>query len=252
MLNYFKTFIVALLIVIFQFPLTSYSQSSLEINQTAQTNANVDLGDSDWSTIDVLELKKSLQITLDRTPYTEAVQARLNKAEEPTSQDSTTYMPRLNDNAGASHWWLSEIDYQEDKAYLNLFYPNVTLDNPYDTYGWNGLDEFDALQTSAGLLFFRSPYLPEPDFASPHSAEVVIGIHGVSTAGEGRDVGRDPFMASGLIGINYLYNEHFGVHFNFQGTTNLLDGEHVRDPLIGQDEIPADVSYGAFMMDVYF
>lgn len=191
-------------------------------------------------------------VTLDRTPYIEAVQARTNKVEEAIPQDSSTYWLRLNDNAGSSHWWRSGIDYQEDTAYLNLIHPNVTLDNPYDTYGWNGLDEFDALQTSAGLLFFRSPYLPKPDFASPHSAEVVIGIHSVSTAGDAREVERDPFMASGLIGINYLHNEHFGVHFNFQATTNLLNGEHIPDPLIGQDEIPADDSYGAFMLDVYF
>jgi hypothetical protein len=46
-------------------------------------------------------------------------------------------------------------------------------------------------------------YLPDPDFASPHSVEVVIGIHSVSTAGDGREVERDPFMASGLIGINF-------------------------------------------------
>lgn len=59
-------------------------------------------------------------------------------------------------------------------------------------------------------------------------------------------------MASGLIGINYFHNEHFGEHFNFQATTNLLKGEDIPDPLIGQDEIHADDFCGAFMLDVYF
>lgn len=154
MFKHIKVFIFIIFIVIFQIPFTVYSQSSLEINQTVQTNATVDLVDSDWSTIDVLELKTTQQIAPDSTPYIEAVQARINKAEEPISQDSTTYWSRLNDNAGASHWWQSEIDYQEDNAYLNLFYPNVTLDNPNNTYGWYGLDEFEGLQTPAGSFFF--------------------------------------------------------------------------------------------------
>lgn len=132
--KYINTFIITLLIMVCFLPIPAFAQVSAEQSQVYQGNAAVDPANPDWSAMDVLGPETAGQIALAGNPTVEAAQARIGQAEERIAQARSAYWPRLDASAGASRLWWSENDYLENQAYLNLFYPNAVLDDPYDTY----------------------------------------------------------------------------------------------------------------------
>jgi len=125
---------IILLIIVLSIPFTAIAQTAAMQNQPHQGNEAVDPARPDWNTIGVLDLQTAWQITMAGNPTVEAAQARVSQAEERISQAQSTYWPRLDASVGASRLWWSENDYLENQAYLNLFFSDATLDDPYDSY----------------------------------------------------------------------------------------------------------------------
>lgn len=126
--------VITLLIIVCFFRVPAFSQASAGQSHVYKGNAAVDPINPDWNTIDVLELKTAQQIALAGNPTIEAAQARISQAEERIAQARSTYWPRVDASAGASRLWWSKNDYLENQAYLNLFFPDATRGDPYDSY----------------------------------------------------------------------------------------------------------------------
>lgn len=130
-------------------------------------------------------------------------------------------------------------------------------------FGWNMLEGFSAFPAPPGSGFFQAAYLPKPSFASPHSLDVVLGIRGTELiysvlydgsiiTSDDRDVEREDFIASGLIGFNYHYHKLLSVRVHFQVSTDILKEGSIPEPPPGRDKTKADLSYGAMIIDFYF
>ena len=130
-------------------------------------------------------------------------------------------------------------------------------------WGWNMMEGFFGFPDRPGCEFIQEAYLPKPPSASLHSVEMVLGISGTALAysvlydgsvisGDEREVDRETFFASGLVGFIYRYHPFFSFGAYLQSSTDLLKMDSLPDPLPGGEKTHPDLSYGILMIDFYF
>ena len=130
-------------------------------------------------------------------------------------------------------------------------------------YGWNILEGFNTYPAPPGRSFFQASHLPKPPTASPHGFEAVLGgracylIYSVIYDGsmitdDTRSVDRNNFMLVGGFGLFYHYYKLFSARATFQTSTDLLVKEAIPKPEPGGTLTSANISYGSFIIDIYF
>ncbi len=130
-------------------------------------------------------------------------------------------------------------------------------------FGWNILEGFNTFPAPPVRGVFQAYYLPKPSFVSPHSVEVILGaqatgfIYSVLYDGsiitdDDRDVDREDFIYSGLIGLNYHYYDWFSIRVSLIYTSDVLVEESLPDPRPGHEKTSVDNSFGTFVIDFHF
>lgn len=157
--------------------------------------------------------------------------------------------------------WAGQLDMDANASLGNL--DTSTEMGASFRFGWNIPQGFASAPAPPGVGVFQAAYLPKPAGASPHGFEVVLGISvtallysvlydGSILTSDDRDVERENFMVSGILGVNYHYYERFSIHLYFAASTDLLKEEELPAPQPGREKTHGDLSYGAFMIDFYF
>ena len=130
-------------------------------------------------------------------------------------------------------------------------------------YGWNILEGFNTYPAPPGRGFFQASHLAKPPSASPHGFEAVLGaracylIYSVIYDGslitdDTRSVDRNDFILVGGFGLFYHYYKFFSIRATFQTSTDLLVEESIPEPEPGGTKTSANISYGSFIIDIYF
>jgi hypothetical protein len=149
--------------------------------------------------------------------------------------------------------------------------PSVLLGNLFTAvelgfalrFGWNMLEGFNTFPAPPGRGFFQAYHLPKPSSASPHGVEFVLGARasgliysvlydGSEITDDERDVEREDFVFSGLIGLNYHYYDRFSIRVSLLLASDLLDEDELPDPLPGREQTGNDNSFGTFLFDFHF
>ena len=130
-------------------------------------------------------------------------------------------------------------------------------------FGWNMLEGFNSFPAPPGRGFFMAYYLPKPSFASPHGAEVILGVRasgiiysvlydGSIITDDDREVDREDFVYAGFVGLNYHYYDFLSIRLSLIYTSDTLVEESLPDPLPGAEKTEADSSYGTLAIDFHF
>ena len=176
-------------------------------------------------------------------------------------------------NFGYQHLWrLAHLgEYNNGWAGQITLGPSASLGNLFTAvelalglrFGWNILEGFNTFPAPPGRGFFQAFYLPKPSFASPHSVEFILGARatgiiysvlydGIIITDDDRDVDREDYLLSGLIGLNYHYYDYLSIRLAFLTTSDLLVEESLPPPLPGQEKTGADNSFGTLIIDFHF
>jgi hypothetical protein len=122
---------------------------------------------------------------------------------------------------------------------------------------------FEILPSPPGVGIFQAAYIPKPASASPHGVELVLGISGKAViysvvydgsliTDDDRDVERENFLFTGLVGVTYHYYNYFSISAQFQKTTDFLKEESLPDPPLGEEKTHADLSFGSLIVEFHF
>lgn len=130
-------------------------------------------------------------------------------------------------------------------------------------YGWNIIEGFNTYPAPPGRGFYQASHLAKPPSASPHGFEAVLGaracylIYSVIYDGslitdDTRSVDRNDFILVGGCGLFYHYYKFFSIRATFQTSTDLLVEASIPEPEPGGTKTSANISYGSFIIDIYF
>ncbi len=129
--------------------------------------------------------------------------------------------------------------------------------------GWNMQEGFNSFQAPPGAGIFQAAHIPKPASASRHGVELVIGGRSVGIiysvlydgsiiTGDDRSIGRESFVFSGLLGLNYYYYGLFSLRLAIIRTSDVLVEESLPPPRPGQKKTDTDNSFGTLMIDFTF
>lgn len=180
---------------------------------------------------------------------------------EPILNLAYQYLWRLARFGEYTNGWVGQLSLSPGAQLGNLFTAaevGVTF-----RFGWNMPEGFSALPAPAGRGFFSDYHLPKPSAASPHGAELVLGVRatgilysvlydGSLITDDDREVDREDYLFTGLIGLNYHYYQFLSIRLALVKTSNLLIEASLPPPRPGEDKTRADNSFGTLMIDFYF
>ena len=180
---------------------------------------------------------------------------------EPILNIAYQYMRRLAHQGSYTNDWGGQLTLAPGISVGNLD-TSVDLGISY-RFGWNILEGFGTYPAPPGSGIFQAADLPKPATASPHSIEVVLVLRGVAVlysvlydgsllTDDDRDVEREYFVASGLVGLSYHYHKLLTLRAHFQVSTDLLNAESIPDSPSGDDKTQADFSLGSIVLDFHF
>lgn len=130
--------------------------------------------------------------------------------------------------------------------------------------GWNIPEGFNSYPAPPGRGIFSNLILAKPETASPHSIEFVMAARasglvysvlydGSLITDDERDVEREDYIISGLLGINYHYYDLLSFRLSLITSSELMVEESLPEPINeDEDKTSTDTSYGTFMIDFHF
>ena len=129
--------------------------------------------------------------------------------------------------------------------------------------GWNMQEGFNSFPAPSGGGIFQAAHIPKPATASPHGVELVVGgramgllysviYDGSIITGDDRQVERENFVFSGMLGLTYHYFDLFSVRLAVIKASDILVEESLPTPRPGQKKTAPDNSFGSVMIDFYF
>lgn len=129
--------------------------------------------------------------------------------------------------------------------------------------GWNMQEGFNSFPAPSGVGIFQAAHIPKPATASPHGVELVVGgramgllysviYDGSIITGDDRQVERENFVFSGMLGLTYHYFDLFSVRLAVIKASDILVEESLPTPRPGQKKTAPDNSFGSVMIDFYF
>ena len=130
-------------------------------------------------------------------------------------------------------------------------------------FGWNISEGFNAFPAPPARGVFSANEIPKPSYASPHGFEIILAGRGTGLlysviydgsiiTSDDRDVERNDFSLTGMIGLNYHYYKFMSVRFAFIRTTEVIKEDSLPDPGPGEEKTSGDLSYGTVMVDFHF
>lgn len=130
-------------------------------------------------------------------------------------------------------------------------------------FGWNISEGFNAFPAPPARGVFSAVEIPKPSYASPHGFEIILAGRGTGLlysviydgsiiTSDDRDVEREDFSLTGLIGLNYHYYKLVTIRLAYLKTTDVIKQESLPDPRPGQEKTASDLSYGTLMIDFHF
>ena len=179
---------------------------------------------------------------------------------EPLFNIGYQYMHSLVDLGTSTDGWGGQLTIEPSAAVGNLA-TGVELGLGV-RFGWNMSEGFGTLPAPPGIGFLRAAQIPKSGSTSPQSIEMFLGIRGSALAysviydgslitGDDRDVDREIFTATGIVGVSYHLRPSFSIAAYLQRSTDLLKPESLPENASGL-HTNADVSYGALMIDLHF
>ena len=122
---------------------------------------------------------------------------------------------------------------------------------------------FNAFPAPPGRGVFNALEIPKPANASPHGFEFILAGRGTGLlysviydgsiiTSDDRDVDREDFSLTGMVGFNYHYYKFLTIRMAFLKTTDVIKEESLPRPLPGEDKTSSDLSYGTLMVDFHF
>jgi lipid A 3-O-deacylase len=180
---------------------------------------------------------------------------------EPIINIAYQYIWRLTHLGEYNNGWAGQIALGPS-AHLGNLFTGVDLGLGL-RFGWNILEGFNSFPAPPGRGFFQAYFLPKPSFASPHGVEFILGgrvsgvIYSVLYDGsiitdDDRDVERDDYIFSGLIGLNYHYYDFLSIRVSYLLNSDFIDEDSLPAPLPGEDKSSSDASYATLQFDFHF
>lgn len=130
-------------------------------------------------------------------------------------------------------------------------------------FGWNMPEGFNTFPAPPGRGVFKMLQIPKPFHASPHGVEMVLAgratgllysvfYDGSAITSDDRDVEREDFGFSYMLGLNYHYYQFLSIRLALLKATETLKEESLPPPRPGEERTSTDASYGTLMIDFHF